>query len=71
MMEQIRYAFFIQFNYKSMEGKDHNSLWNVYELMAKYIKTRNYRQCKLYHQKMLLKYKNIQRILEYLLNSSP
>ena len=54
-----------------MEGKDHNSLWNVYELMAKYIKTRNYRQCKLYHQKMLLKYKNIYRILEYLLNSSP
>lgn len=70
-VEKGKYAAFIDFNSKSMEGKEHKSLWKKYELMGEYIQTRNYRQCKSYHQKMLDQHKNFQNILQILFEESP
>lgn len=46
-----------------MEKKEHKKLWEVYKYMAKFIGSRNYIQCKLYHQKMLKKYESIDKII--------
>lgn len=53
-----------------MRGKDHRSLWKLYECMSKFIKTRNYRQCKLHHQKMLDRYKDIEAIVRDLISEN-
>lgn len=53
-----------------MRGKDHRALWKLYECMSKFIKTRNYRQCKLHHQKLLEQHKDIEAIVRYLTNKN-
>lgn len=53
-----------------MEGKSHAKLWPLYERMAKVVKSRNFRQCKLHHQRMLRKFKNIRNIMAFLSKGS-
>lgn len=69
--ENVKYVLFIELHRAAMEGKEHNKLWSVYKAMARYIKSRNYLQCKLYHQKMLSKHKSIAGIISYLMESYP
>lgn len=45
-----------------MNNKPHKELWEVYKEMSNFIKTRNFRQCKLHHQKYLNSYKTISTI---------
>ena len=51
-MENAKYVAFIQQNSERMEGKPHGKLWGLYQEMAKVVETRNFRQCKLHHQKL-------------------
>lgn len=37
--------------------------------MARYVETRNYRQCKIYHSKMVRQYQKIEHIIEALYES--
>jgi|JI9StandDraft_1071089.scaffolds.fasta_scaffold805295_2 hypothetical protein len=39
--------------------------------MSKHIKSRNYRQCKLYHQRMLERHESLTKILAYLKGHYP
>ena len=48
-----------------MEDRPHRVLWKVYEEMGKFIKTRNFRQCKSKHQSMLNQYKTVSQILKH------
>lgn len=65
--EIAKYVIFIDKNYGLMEGKPHSQLWEVYKRMGKFIKSRNFRQCKTYHQKLILKYHSIPEIIDSLL----
>ena len=49
-----------------MEGKPHGKLWPIYKEMAAFVKTRNYRQCKSHHQKMVVEHGTIFDIILYL-----
>lgn len=51
--ENAKYAAFIEANARKMEGKPHGKLWALYHEMEKFIKSRNFRQCKSHHQKMV------------------
>lgn len=53
-----------------MNKKLSKAIWSVCEQMAKHIKTRNFRQCKLHHQRMLQKYKSVGQIISSLVSSS-
>lgn len=54
-----------------MNGKPHGKLWGVYQEMSKLINTRNFRQCKLHHQRLSNEIGSIPDILDYLLNTIP
>ncbi len=54
-----------------MDDKLHKELWEIYKEMSKFIKTRNFRQCKLHHQKLLNSYKTIPTISFILKESDP
>lgn len=69
-LQNARYVAFIEANLKKMEGKPHGKLWGVYQDMAKIVKTRNFRQCKSHHQKMLNKHKTIPEIISFFLKSN-
>lgn len=71
IIEIARYVDFIQKNINKMEGKAHKQLWSVYEEMGKLIKTRNFRQVKSYHQKMVESYNTIPEIVEFHLRNYP
>jgi hypothetical protein len=58
IIEKSKYIAFIDLNSKKMEGREHKSLWKFYESMANFIETRNLRQCKSYHQKMIENHKS-------------
>lgn len=52
LIENARYAAFIENNCEKMEGQPHGKLWGLYQEMAKLVESRNFRQCKLHHQKL-------------------
>lgn len=54
-----------------MSGKKPNKLWKRYEEMGEFIKTRNFRQCKLYHQRLVQHYETIPEIITFLAQSCP
>ena len=54
--EKTKYVVFLEKKSELMEGKPHSSLWEIYKKMSKFIKSRNYRQCKSYHQKQCIKF---------------
>ena len=54
-----------------MEGKPHSQLWSLYKEMSEFLKSRNYRQCKNYHQKQCLKHKTIPDIMSYFFHALP
>ena len=54
-----------------MEGKPHSQLWDVYKKMSKFVKSRNYRQCKSYHQKQCIQFPTILDIINNLKETSP
>lgn len=53
--ENMKYTSFLMQNAKFMEGKDIGKLWSMFKKMAKFVKTRNFVQCKSHHQKLLRK----------------
>jgi hypothetical protein len=71
IIEIARYVDFIQQNANKLEGKAHKQLWSVYEEMGKLIKTRNFRQVKSYHQKMVEKHNTIPEIVGFHLRNYP
>ena len=62
--ENAKYAAFIEANARKMEGKPHGKLWALYHEMEKFVKSRNFRQCKSKHQKMLDQFKTVARIIK-------
>ena len=66
MIEKAKYIAFLQVNYKKMDGREHKNLWALYQEMGAFIKTRNFRQCKSYHQKNLDGCKSIKEIIVFL-----
>lgn len=53
-----------------MEGKPHGKLWTHHQEMAKFIKSRNFRQCKSHHQKMITDQGSIARVISHLIASN-
>lgn len=51
----MKYTNFLMQNAKFMEGKEIGKLWPIFKKMAKFVKTRNFVQCKSHHQKLLRK----------------
>lgn len=54
-----------------MEGKPHGRLWGLYQEMAKHVETRNFRQCKLHHQKLTNDIGKISDISFYFMRKFP
>ena len=54
-----------------MSGKKSKNMWKKFEEMGELIKTRNFRQCKLYHQKLIQQFETIPDIVAYFAESSP
>lgn len=54
-----------------MNGKKSKNMWKKFEEMGDLIKTRNFRQCKLYHQKLIQQFETIPDIVAYFAESSP
>lgn len=52
-----------------MEGKPHGKLWALYHEMEKFVKSRNFRQCKSHHQKMVNEHSTIPDVISSLLQS--
>ena len=63
--ENMNYLSFLKKNANLMQGKQSGKLWNMFKRMAKFVKTRNFLQCKSHHQKMLAKFETIPDILLY------
>lgn len=59
-----KYIAFVEHNFSKIEGKSLGKLWNLFREMASFIISRNFRQCKSYHQKLVKKYGNISNILK-------
>lgn len=56
-------------NSSLLKNKDVGELWEEFKKMARYVETRNYRQCKIYHSKMVRQYQKIEHIIEALYES--
>lgn len=54
-----------------MERNELKSLWKKFDQMGNYLQTRNQRQCKSYHQKMVEKHKSFDNILQFLFEANP
>ena len=67
--ENAKYAAFIEANARKMEGKPHGKLWALYHEMEKFVKSRNFRQCKSHHQKLLNQHSTIPDIIVSLLQN--
>jgi hypothetical protein len=52
-------------NAELMEGKPYQQLWPIYKIMSAEVKSRNFRQCKLLHQRMLFHHGSIAGIVYY------
>lgn len=65
-VENAKYAAFIEKNCSRIEGRPHNQLWSIHQEMSKYVKTRNFRQCKLHHQKLQMSFGTISAIINSL-----
>ena len=65
VLELSKYVAFIEQNIKKIEGKPLKYLWNLFSEMEKFVETRNFRQCKLHHQKMLKSQNSISSIIEW------
>jgi hypothetical protein len=63
--ETAKYVAFVLAHGPQMEGKPHQQLWPTYKQMSASIKSRNFRQCKLKHQRMLVEHGSIAGIAEY------
>ena len=70
-LENAKYGAFIELNAEKMEGKNHGSLWGVYKEMGKFVSSRNYRQCKSQHQKLVREYNTIPDIISALMKKFP
>lgn len=68
LAERSKYFAFIELNSKKMEGRPHRKLWPLYEEMGKFVKSRNFRQCKSFHQKMVDAHETIPEIMSYLVS---
>lgn len=68
--ENAKYAAFIQKNLEKMNGKKAGNLWGLFGEMSKIVNTRNYRQCKLHHQKMTQEFGTINEIISFLTKSN-
>ncbi len=53
-----------------MSGKDHKLLWRLYCEMAEFVQTRNFRQCKSHHQRLLEEHGTIPDIICFLIKSN-
>ena len=51
--EKAKYAAFIEINREIMEKRKAANLWKKFVEMSKFLKTRNFRQCKLYHERLV------------------
>lgn len=67
--EVTKYIVVLERKAEVLEGKPQSQLWEQYKEMAKFIKTRNYRQCKIYHQKLFSQFENVLDITENLLRT--
>ena len=54
-----------------MKGKEHKELWKFYREMAFFVESRNLRQCKLHHQKLLNEFQSIPSIHSALTEKYP
>ena len=57
--EEAKYMAFVEKYSILLEGKAYGKLWAVYKAMAEFIQTRNFRQCKLYHQRKCTQFERI------------
>lgn len=70
LIENAKYAAFIEENIDKMEGKLHGKLWLVHQEMSRFIKSRNFRQCKLHHQEMINMFGSIPKVISHLISSN-
>lgn len=57
--ESASYAAFLLMNLKEFEGQPNSKLWDHYKRMAEFVGTRNFRQCKSYHNQQNTKFNNV------------
>ena len=69
--ELAKYVVYIEKRTHALEARPHSMLWPEYKLMAKFIRSRNYRQCKTQHQRLRDQYVNVAAIVDGLLYSWP
>ena len=65
LIENARYTAFIENNCEKMERQPHGKLWGLYQEMAELVESRNFRQCKLHHQKFTNQIGTIPQIISY------
>ena len=54
-----------------MKDKKHKELWGLYKEMSQFVESRNFRQCKMHHQKLLNKFLDIPQISSNLQKKYP
>lgn len=64
LKESAKYAAFVLKNEKRMEGKPVSKLWDIFKKMGDFVGTRNFRQCKSYHQQQFTQFKSMTKIIE-------
>lgn len=62
----MKYGKFICENSLKLQGKAYSKIWSVFKDMAVMVQTRNFRQCKSHHQKMIEQFGSIKSIADNL-----